>query len=100
MKVVEKIRHFWNVTLGPDYPDEQVLDTNSIDTVISELAHSQERIDEEVNKYSSSGKSQRKEMLKATRVDPKDLKTNSEETTKSDKTKKAVEKDSDREIGD
>ena len=100
MKIVDKIRHFWNVTLGPDYPDEQVLDTDSIDSVISELAHSQEKIDEEVNKYSSSGKSQRKEMLKATRVDLKDLKQNSEQTAKSEKAKKAVEKDADREIGD
>ena len=56
-------------------------------------------MDEEVNSYGNSGKAQRKEMLEATKVDPKVLKKNGKHSKVVGK--QEPEKESaDREIGE
>ncbi len=101
MKVMEKIKKFWNETLGPDFPDEESAELNidSSDPIIAELARSQKKVDEAVNKYGNSGKAQRKEMLKATKVEPKDLKRDNETAKKTSK-RESVKENEDRELGE
>ena len=100
MKVIERIKKFWNETLGPDYPDAESaeLSINSTDPIIAELARSQKHVDDKVNNYGNSGRAQRNELLKATKVKPQDLIKESNET-KNLKSKNHV-KDNDREIGE
>lgn len=101
MKVMEKIKKFWNETLGPDFPDEKSAELNmdSSDPIIAELARSQKKVDEAVNKYGNSSKAQRKEMLKATKVEPKDLKRDNETAKKTSK-RESVKENEDRELGE
>ena len=71
MNVMEKIKKFWDETLGPDYTDDEYIELkiDSTDPVESELARSQTEVDAKVNKYGNSGKAQRKEMLKRQKVE-------------------------------
>ena len=101
MKVMEKLKKFWNETLGPDYPDGESaeLKIDSTDPVVAELARSQKHVEDEENNYGNSGKAQRKEILEATKVDPKVLKKNGKHSKVAGK--QEPEKESaDREIGE
>lgn len=72
MKVMEKIKRFWNETLGPDYSDDESIELkiDSTDPIEAELAHSLEEVEAKVNnKYGNSGKAQRKDMLKRQKVE-------------------------------
>ena len=75
------------------------MNIDSSDPIIAELARSQKKVDEAVNKYGNSGKAQRKEMLKATKVEPKDLKRDNETAKKTSK-RESVKENEDRELGE
>ena len=52
---MEKLKKFWNETLGPDYEDEIILSTNSSDATIVALAKSDEATDNEWKKHFAKG---------------------------------------------
>lgn len=76
---------FWEILFSPfvslkdmvtskiDVHDDIELEINSSDPIKAELAENQKEIDEKVDAYGGSGKSQRREMLNQTKVDKKDL---------------------------
>ena len=61
------------VTSKNDVNDDIELEINSNDPIKAELAEKQKEIDEKVDAYGGSGKSQRREMLNQTKVNKKDL---------------------------
>ncbi|MBR1802369.1 MAG: hypothetical protein IJ777_00080 [Clostridia bacterium] len=57
MSLKEKLKYFWNVTLGEDYPTEKTLEQAiATDSSLKELAESQARLDKMEANYGNSGK--------------------------------------------
>ena len=84
--------NFWEILFSPfvslkdmvtsksDVGDDIELKVNSNDPIKVELAENQKEIDEKVDAYGGSGKSQRRAILNQTKVNKKDLgKLNKEE---------------------
>ena len=73
---------------GPDVDTELGLDVNSSDKTEAVLAESLENVDKKVENFGNSGKSQkRSEVIKAVKVEQKELKQK-EESQKEEKTQK------------
>lgn len=73
MKVLDKIKKFWNETLGPDYEEAPELNMNSNDPVEAALAKSSKKIDEKVQNYGKTSKAKREQMLKDVKVEKNEL---------------------------
>ena len=81
---------FWEILLSPfismknmvtsksDVDTDFELSENSTDKVEADLAQSSKIIDNKVENYGNSGKAQRREVLKAVKVEQKDLKPKEE----------------------
>lgn len=81
---------FWEILLSPfismknmvtsksDVDTDFELSENSTNEIEAELAKSLEGIDNKVEKFGNSGKAQRREVLKAVKVEQKDLKPKEE----------------------
>lgn len=54
MSVREKLAHFWNVTLGPDYTDETLEQAIANDASLQELAESQARLNKMETSYGNN----------------------------------------------
>lgn len=94
MKIIEKLKKFWNETLGPDYTDTEFagLNIQSSNPIEVELAKSSEEIDEKVNSYAERRNAKRKGILESTKVDKSQL-NKANEMTKSEKNRTKVEAD-------
>ena len=72
--VFSPIFALWRMANGKEDVDTDLdLDLNSTNKLEAVLAKSQQEIDTKVDNYGGSGKAQRRETLKAVKVDPKDL---------------------------
>lgn len=71
MKIIEKIRKFWNETLGQDYTDVE-LAGDVKEPIVSELLKSREKIDNDINNYfgKSISKSKNDKIVENVKVQP------------------------------
>lgn len=85
MKIIEKIKKFWNETLGPDYTDTE-LAGNVKDPIVSELLKSRDEIDKDINNHfgKSISKSKSGKVVENVKVQPIKHKTTPAKERKND----------------